>query len=97
MKTYSAPTVGVLLRTKLLCSELKHLSINIIANVRHASLYQCDVRAMRKKKLKLVSDGSDSGSKKCKRGYGGANGGVWRSLLGRNLASVAVKMIADLI
>jgi hypothetical protein len=31
-------------------------------------------------KLKLISDGGDSGSKKCKRGYGGACGGVWRSL-----------------
>jgi hypothetical protein len=31
-------------------------------------------------KLKLISDGGDSGSKKCKRGYGGAYGGVWRSL-----------------
>jgi hypothetical protein len=29
------------------------------------------------KKLKLFSDG---GSKKCKRGYGGDYGGVWRSL-----------------
>jgi hypothetical protein len=32
------------------------------------------------KKLKLSSDGGNSGSKKCKRGYGGAYGGVWRSL-----------------
>jgi hypothetical protein len=32
------------------------------------------------KKLKLSSDGGDPGSKKCKRGYGGACGGVWRSL-----------------
>jgi hypothetical protein len=28
----------------------------------------------------LSSDGGDSGRKKCKRGYGGASGGVWRSL-----------------
>jgi hypothetical protein len=28
------------------------------------------------KKLKLISDGGDCGTKKCKRGYGG----VWRSL-----------------
>jgi hypothetical protein len=33
-----------------------------------------------KKKLKLSFDGDDSGSKKCKRRYGGACGGVWRSL-----------------
>jgi hypothetical protein len=39
----------------------------------------CAVRAMRKK-MKLNSDGGDSGSKKCKRGYDGAYGGVWRSL-----------------
>jgi hypothetical protein len=32
------------------------------------------------KKLKLSPDGGDSGSKKCKRGYGGVYGGVWRSL-----------------
>jgi hypothetical protein len=29
-------------------------------------------------KLNLSSDDGDSGSKKCKRGYGGAYGGVWR-------------------
>jgi hypothetical protein len=28
-------------------------------------------------KLKLNADGDDSGGKKCKRGYGGACGGVW--------------------
>jgi hypothetical protein len=33
-----------------------------------------------RKILKLSPDGGDSGSKKCKRGYGGAYGGVWRSL-----------------
>jgi hypothetical protein len=33
-----------------------------------------------RKKMKLSFDGGDSGSKKCKRGYGGAYGGVWRSL-----------------
>jgi hypothetical protein len=31
-----------------------------------------------RKKLRLSSDGGDSGSKKCKRGYFGAYGGVWR-------------------
>jgi hypothetical protein len=65
------------------------------------------------KKIKLSSDGGDSDSKKCKRGYGGAYGWVWRSLrlagvcsqavglalvlFGRNLASVAVKMFPHLI
>jgi hypothetical protein len=34
-----------------------------------------------RKKLKQSSDGGDSGSKKWKRGYGDAYGGVWRSLL----------------
>jgi hypothetical protein len=33
-----------------------------------------------RKKLKLSPDGGDSGSKKCKRRYGGAYGGVWRKL-----------------
>jgi hypothetical protein len=32
------------------------------------------------KKLELSSDGGDAGSKKCKRGYGGAYGEVWQSL-----------------
>jgi hypothetical protein len=56
-----------------------------------------------RKKLKLSSVVSDSGSKKCKRHYGGAYSGIGRSLLlsgvwsqavgvfGRNLASVAAK------
>jgi hypothetical protein len=60
-----------------------------------------------RKKLKLSSDGGDSGSNKYRRGYGGAYGGVWRSLesggrfcvgaFGRNLASVAVKMFSHFI
>jgi hypothetical protein len=33
-----------------------------------------------RKKMKLRSDAGDCGSKKCKRGYGGVYGGVWRSL-----------------
>jgi hypothetical protein len=46
-----------------------------------------------RKKLKLSSDGGDSDSKRCKRGYGGAYGGVWRTLrltesaFGRSLES----------
>jgi hypothetical protein len=62
--------------------------------------------------MKLISDGGDSGIRKCKRGYGDAYGGVWRSAFGgslesggrfcvgafgRNLASVAVKMFSYLI
>jgi hypothetical protein len=30
--------------------------------------------------MKLSSDGGDSGSKKCKQGYDGTYGAVWRSL-----------------
>jgi hypothetical protein len=48
-------------------------------NVRHAWLNECAVRAKRQK-LKLSSDGGDSGSKKYKRGYGGAYGGDYRNL-----------------
>jgi hypothetical protein len=69
-------------------------------------MYECAVRAMRMK-LKLSFDGGESGSKKCKRGYGGAYGGVWRSLesggrfcvraFGKNLTSVAEKMFTHLI
>jgi hypothetical protein len=33
-----------------------------------------------RKKLKLISDGCEYGSKKCKQGYGGAYDGVWRSI-----------------
>jgi hypothetical protein len=55
-----------------------HTSI-FCSNVRHAWLYESAVRSMRKK-LKLSSDGGDSGSKKCKRGYSGAYDRVWRSL-----------------
>jgi hypothetical protein len=35
---------------------------------------------LRCKKLKLSSDGGQSGNKKCKRVYGCTCGGVWRSL-----------------
>jgi hypothetical protein len=31
-------------------------------------------------KIEKSSDGGNSGSKKCKRGYGGSYGEVWRSL-----------------
>jgi hypothetical protein len=37
--------------------------------------YECAIRVVQKK-LKLSSDGGDSGSKKYKQGYGG----VWQSL-----------------
>jgi hypothetical protein len=50
---------------------------NIIANVRHAWLYEWAVCAMWTK-LKLSSDGGYSDRKKCIRDYGGAYGGVWR-------------------
>jgi hypothetical protein len=42
--------------------------------------YECIVRVMQKKKLKLSSDGGKSGSKKCKRGYGGTYSEVWWNL-----------------
>jgi hypothetical protein len=83
-----------------------------VANVRHAWLCECAVRAMRKN-LKLSSDGCICGSKKCKRGDSGAYCGVWRSLrlagawrqesrfcvcaFDKNLASVAVKIFSRLI
>jgi hypothetical protein len=60
---------------------------NITANARHALLDEYIVRAMRKK-LKLRSDGGDSGSKKCKRGRGGAYGGdLAESAFGGSLES----------
>jgi hypothetical protein len=51
---------------------------NIIATDLHASLKYSAVRAIRKL-LKLSFDHGDSCSKKFKRSYGGAFGGVWRS------------------
>jgi len=59
-----------------------------------------------RKQLKLRPDGSDSGGKKCKRGYRGDCGRVWSlesggrfcvSAFDRNLASVAMKMFSRLI
>jgi hypothetical protein len=50
-----------------------------------------------RKKMKLSSDGSDSGSKKCKRGYGGANGGVWWSLRLAKVWSQAVGFVFTLL
>jgi hypothetical protein len=43
-----------------------------------------------RKNLKLSSDGGDFGRKKCKRGCGGAYGGVWRSLRLAGIWSKAV-------
>jgi hypothetical protein len=49
-------------------------------------------------KLKSRPEGGDSGSKKCKRGYGDAYVMVWlKSVFGGSLASVTVKMFAHLI
>jgi hypothetical protein len=55
---------------------------HITGNVGQARLYESAVRAMRKNS-KLSSDDGFTGSKKCKRGYGGAYGNcdglsVWR-------------------
>jgi hypothetical protein len=52
---------------------------NIRANVRQARLNEravCDIR----EKLKLSSEGGDSGRNKCKRGNICAYSGIWRSL-----------------
>jgi hypothetical protein len=46
-----------------------------------------------RKKLKLSYDGIDSGSKKCKQGYGDAYGGVWRSLRLAGVWSQAVGFV----
>jgi hypothetical protein len=59
-----------------------HLSTpNIKANVLHAWLCGYVVSVIRKK-IKLSSDGGDSGSKKCKRGYMVGSGGVWSQAVG---------------
>jgi hypothetical protein len=84
--------VGI--KAKVKRSQSQVPTPNIIADVRHASLYECAVRAMRKK-LKLSSDGGDSGSKKCERGYGGAYGGVWRSLRLAGVWSQAVSFVLE--
>jgi hypothetical protein len=56
------------------------------------TLDECAVRAMRKN-LKLSFDGGDSGSKKCKRGYGDPYGGVWRRLRLAGVWSQAVGFV----
>jgi hypothetical protein len=43
--------------------------------------------------MKLSSDGGDSGSKKSKRGYDGANDGVWLSLRLAGVWSQAVGFV----
>jgi hypothetical protein len=58
-------------------------------------------------RFETIYDGRNSGSMKCIRGYGGANGGVWQSLesggrfcdsaRGRNLASFAIKLFSHVI
>jgi hypothetical protein len=45
------------------------------------------------KQLKLISEGGDCGSKKCKRGYGG----VWRSLRFTEVWSQAVDFVLVLL
>jgi hypothetical protein len=51
---------------------------NTTASVRRTSLYACAVRAVREK-FKSSCDGGVCGSKKCRRGFRGACGGVWWS------------------
>jgi hypothetical protein len=46
-----------------------------------------------RKKLKLSSDGGDSGSKKCKRGFGGVCVWVWWSLRLEGVWSQAVGFV----
>jgi hypothetical protein len=50
-------------------------------------------RSYHAEKLKLGSDGGDSGSKKCRRGYGGAYGEVLRSLRLAGARSQAVGFV----
>jgi hypothetical protein len=46
-----------------------------------------------RKRLKLSSDGGDSGNKKCKRGCGGAYGGIRRSLRLAGVWSHAISFV----
>jgi hypothetical protein len=50
---------------------------DVIANVRHALLFECLCDA---EKIEISYDCGDSGSKKYKQDYGGAYGAVWFSL-----------------
>jgi hypothetical protein len=50
---------------------------NIIANIRHAVVYECDFLRWRKKNWNC-SDGGDFGNNKYKQGCGGACSGAWR-------------------
>jgi hypothetical protein len=59
-----------------------YLYLSILRIVKKANARQAVRHAIRVmwKKLKSTSDGGKSGSKKLKRGYSGAYGGIWRSL-----------------
>jgi hypothetical protein len=94
----------------MVLSRILSSAPNIVVNARRAWQREYAVCAMRNK-LKLSTDGGDSGSKKCKRGCGGSCGGVWLSLrltgvwsyavgfvtFYKNLASVAVKTCSRVI
>jgi hypothetical protein len=45
---------------------------------------------VRNRKIESSSDCGNSGRKKCKRGHGGAYGGVWRNLCFAGIRSQAV-------
>lgn len=67
---------------------------NVMANFRHVSLYERAVRVMREN-LKLKSEVSDCGRKKCERGCGRAwqilhLAGVWNQAIGFVLVYFAV-------
>jgi hypothetical protein len=96
--------------------RLKHLRIvtphwtcncnrNVTANVRHAWLYQCTIRAIRKKQVLTVASVVARNANGPMVGSGGVR--FWREsevrmsvcviAFGRNLASVAVNMLSHLI
>jgi hypothetical protein len=62
-----------------------------MAYVRQAALHETPLVQWEKK---IISNGSDFGGKKWKTGYGGAYGGVWRSL---RLAGVRSQKVGSLL
>jgi hypothetical protein len=66
---------------------------NILASVQKIAIMLDCTSAKRKKKLKLHSDGGDSGSKKYKRRYVDAYVEVWRSLRLAGVWSEAVGFV----
>jgi hypothetical protein len=84
---------AVIVRLHAFLPAVSGMIARVVASAHHACFHRCTVCAMWEI-FKLSFGGGGCGSKKCKRVYGGAYGGAWRSLRSAEVCNLKVCCIS---